>query len=67
MTDTVTIVSNCPVCKGETKVQMERSQLLAWRNGVKVQRLFPEWTSIERETLMSGVCSDKCWDELWRQ
>lgn len=63
MNEGVTIDSNCPVCGKGTRVEMTRSQLLAWRNGAKVQELFPEWSTIERETLMTGICSDDCWEK----
>lgn len=27
-----------------------------------VQHIFPDATKVEREQLITGLCSDKCWD-----
>jgi hypothetical protein len=32
--------------------------------GVSVQREFPFAAPYHREQLISGLCSDKCWDEF---
>jgi len=31
-----------------------------------IQKQFPNSTSEEREQLVSGICSDACWDKLLR-
>jgi hypothetical protein len=48
----------CPNCKKTYNPILERktSQL--------VQEEFPEATAEAREQLISGICSDKCWDEF---
>ncbi len=28
-----------------------------------IQNVWPEATTIQREQLQTGICSDKCWDE----
>ena len=35
-----------------------------WKAGELIQRVWPGATSIQREQLQTGICSDKCWDEF---
>ena len=49
----------CPICGKKYKpVLGERKHL-----GMMIQDEFPNATPTEREQLMTGVCSDGCWDE----
>ena len=32
---------------------------------ISIQVQFPNAKSWEREQLISGICSDKCWNKLW--
>lgn len=35
-----------------------------WKaRGELIQNVWPEATTIQREQLQTGICSDKCWDE----
>lgn len=55
----------CAVCEKVTVMEVPTEKLWAWQNGELIQRAFPELSRTERETMMSGVCSDECWDKLW--
>jgi hypothetical protein len=35
----------------------------AWRYGEHAQWTWPDAAEMDREQLLSGLCSDKCWDE----
>jgi len=53
----------CPVCKKEyIPVLGERRQ-----PELLVQQEFPDAEPWEREQLLSGICSDECWDGCWGQ
>ena len=57
----------CPNCKKiytpdlATQPNFEE-KLVEWQ-GRLIQNVWPEATLIQREQLMTGVCSDKCWAE----
>ena len=34
----------------------------AWKNGALVQVAFPNATPTQREQLITGMCSDECWN-----
>jgi hypothetical protein len=55
----------CVVCKTVKTFTLVRSDVDRWKRGEHIQNVFPYLTSMERETLISGVCSQECWDELW--
>ena len=55
----------CVVCGKVTELELPTAKLEAWRGGEFIQVVFPEMTNQEREVLISGVCSDDCWDKLW--
>lgn len=46
----------CPNCKMKYVPTLER------KTGALIQDEFPNASAIEREQLVSGICSDKCWD-----
>lgn len=48
----------CPNCKREYEPKLQRKH-----PELTITDEFPEASPIEREQLMSGICSDKCWDE----
>jgi len=53
----------CPICKKEYEPVLD---ILKYRqSGKKVQDVFPDATSIEREQLITGICSDECWEEIF--
>jgi len=48
----------CPNCKKEYKPILERKE------GELIQITYPKATREEREQLISGLCSSKCWNEF---
>ena len=50
----------CPVCGKEYQTDLDRPE----GDDRLIQYIFPNATSIQREQLITGVCSYKCWDSL---
>ena len=48
----------CPNCKKKYKPILER------KTDEPIQRQYPQATAIEREQLISGLCSNKCWNSF---
>ena len=48
----------CPNCKKEYKPVLER------KGNELIQVTYPNASKEEREQLISGICSDKCWVEF---
>lgn len=49
----------CPNCKKEYTPKLGER-----KTNQPIQNEFPNATSEEREQLISGICSNKCWDEF---
>jgi hypothetical protein len=49
----------CPNCGKEYSTKLERK-----RPDLVVQKEFPTAKPHQREQLISGICSDECWDEF---
>ena len=47
----------CPNCKKIYEPVLDR------KTDKLIQNEFPDSTLEQREQLISGICSDKCWDE----
>ncbi|KKL97291.1 hypothetical protein LCGC14_1835990 [marine sediment metagenome] len=61
-------MTTCPNCGEQyvpdiTKSPDFTSKRTMWRGGQLIQNVWPEATTIQREQLQTGICSDKCWDE----
>lgn len=66
MSEMITVeTGKCAVCDNTTVFKLDRKRFDRWQAGENIQVVFPELSAMQRETLISGVCSDKCWDELW--
>lgn len=50
----------CPNCGKIYKPTLQRPE----GDDRLIQDIFPESTSEEREQLMTGICSDECWDQF---
>ena len=57
MTKTETVVV-CPNCKLAYKPILKKRKM-----NKLIQHEFPNATAMEREQLLTGICSDKCWNE----
>lgn len=55
----------CRSCKKQVDIEMSLEQLRELSIGIKkIQEIFPEKTSGEREILISGICGE-CFDDLF--
>ena len=54
----------CPRCGVQEPVFVDEHELRSYEGGALIQDAFPNLSSSERETLLSGYCSS-CWDELF--
>lgn len=61
----IAVTKTCPVCGKTTTLNIFKNDYERWQTGDLIQNVFPYFTCIQRETLISGVCSDECWDILW--
>jgi len=48
----------CPNCRREYKPDLQR------KDGELIQFTYPQATSEQREQLISGLCSSKCWNKF---
>jgi hypothetical protein len=56
----------CLGCGQTAWFSMTQEQYNAWKQGVHVQVIFPDWSAEDREMLISGTCPD-CWEEMWAE
>lgn len=56
----------CAHCGKKVKVNFTDDQVKRLNEGELIQRVFPKWTSEQRELLMSGTCGE-CWDKLFKK
>jgi len=67
------IIKHCPVCHREYQVALSTfggadkfaADYAAWQGGALVQAVWPAASNEEREQIVSGICSDTCWDKIW--
>jgi len=69
---TPTPEAHCPVCKRSYVPCLIdgdphwRIKLHRWKEmGELIQNVWPHATSTMREQLQTGICSDKCWDNIF--
>lgn len=55
----------CCICKGTTEITVAADGLFKYNTGTSIETAFPELTTIQREALVTGICSDECWDKLF--
>lgn len=53
----------CPVCEKTYKTELVKYP----SDSRPIQQIFPNAKPYQREQLISGICSDKCWDKLTRR
>ena len=49
----------CPNCNRTYETELERKD-----DDMSIQEQYPFEPAWKREQLVSGICSDKCWDEF---
>jgi hypothetical protein len=57
------VTKKCPNCLEEHSMMVDKNKYNRWRAGEKVQMVWPEMTPAQREFLITGICSDECWNE----
>lgn len=65
--DTYVIIKSLPclVCKTVKEYTVTEKQREAYHKGRPVSKVFPSFSVMELESLISGVCSEECWDKLF--
>jgi anaerobic ribonucleoside-triphosphate reductase len=53
------MIKQCPNCGKEYETVLERPI----GDNRPIQQIFPKSRKWEREQLITGICSNKCWDE----
>jgi hypothetical protein len=53
----------CPYCGKVTTVTLDSDKVARWVVGENIQHVWPEMSATERETLITGMCSDECWNK----
>ena len=54
----------CPICDKKYKLEVPDAAYKKWKSGELVQRAWPEGTSTQRESLITGMCPD-CQEEIF--
>lgn len=59
--------TECPQCKKKYVIDLAKEpdweqRLARYLSGGMVQGVWPEATPVQREQLMTGICSEECWD-----
>lgn len=55
-TETVIIRTTCPCCGTLNHIHTTREQFESWEAGELVQNVFPDLSTADRESLISGLC-----------
>jgi len=63
MNKQVIIERICPNCKKQYDIILADADYERWVMGMKVQEVWPDWSAEERERMITGMCSTKCWNE----
>lgn len=51
------IYQTCPICREETKIEVDGAKYAAWRSRqMLIQDAFPELSPVEREIIKTGYC-----------
>jgi hypothetical protein len=59
------IICSCPICGKEYGIYVNGEDDFNWSfKGVLTQDAFPYLSASERESLISGICSE-CWDDMF--
>jgi hypothetical protein len=57
----------CPMCGKVTIMNLNPGQVNAWLHGTHIQNAFPELNAQEREVMLTGFCSQECWDKAFAE
>jgi len=58
----------CPNCGMQYTPDLAKrpdftSKRTVWRGGMLIQAVWPDASTIQREQLITGICSDECWND----
>jgi len=53
----IDFITHCPMCGRQSVITLDYSKFARWQAGEHVQNVFPEFSTTQRETLVSGMCS----------
>lgn len=56
------IEKRCPNCKEINQIEVNETRLQIWRAGENIQNVWPDWSPAQREQMITGLCSDECWN-----
>jgi len=59
---TIAYSTSCVFCGKEHITHLDKVKLQRWRAGERIQLVFPEMSSDDREILISGTCP-QCWSD----
>jgi hypothetical protein len=63
----VTVTVTCAMCEQEQPpIVLQQHQLIAWRNGAKIQDVMPNESAARRELMLSGTC-DPCFQKMFAE
>lgn len=62
----IEITSKCPECKKVAVIAVPYDGYVNWKQGMLIQRAFPEMDKVQREMLISGYCGS-CWDTMFKR
>lgn len=57
----------CPVCGRTRTMTINPADVQRWKEGELIQKAMPYLTAEEREALISGVCSNRCWATMFSE
>jgi len=64
VTTLVAQTNACIVCGQSSLLNLDTDKLMRWKSGERVQTVWPEWSSDQRELLITGT-HPKCWEQMF--
>ncbi len=60
----VIVTITCKHCLTMYEIVVSRQGLIDYKNGMLIQKAFPELSASERELILNATCG-KCWDKMF--
>ena len=57
---TITISTQCPLCKAESTIDVDKEKYEAYLAGVDIKYALPELTRADMDRIVCGICPT-CW------
>lgn len=58
------ICPTCPYCHQSSTIEVDPASYGNWRNGMLIQRAFPNMSIADRERLITGIHGE-CWNKIF--